>query len=218
MVAPTIHVVAGVLFDPSGRVLVARRPSGSHLAGPVGVSRRKARAGRIARGRTRARARRGASGSASSRRAPSSAWSTPIPIAMSCSTYGVSSRTPASRTGARASPSSGATSGASMRRTSRPPTHPCSRPCGGSGPAGTADGVPQASPIHGLVRGSVKHGGRGRRAQRFRQSGSALQVLDLPLDVLPLLGIFGRRLHLRDHRPLPARARCSTPATPADRR
>ena len=33
MVAPTIHVVAGVLFDPSGRVLVARRPSGSHLGG-----------------------------------------------------------------------------------------------------------------------------------------------------------------------------------------
>ena len=33
MVVPTIHVVAGVLFDPFGRVLVARRPSGSHLAG-----------------------------------------------------------------------------------------------------------------------------------------------------------------------------------------
>ena len=29
----TIHVVAGVLFDASGRVLVARRPRGTHLAG-----------------------------------------------------------------------------------------------------------------------------------------------------------------------------------------
>ena len=28
-----IHVVAGVLSDAAGRVLVARRPSGSHLAG-----------------------------------------------------------------------------------------------------------------------------------------------------------------------------------------
>ena len=33
MPAPRIHVVAGVLFDPSGRVLVAQRPSGAHLAG-----------------------------------------------------------------------------------------------------------------------------------------------------------------------------------------
>ena len=33
MAVPTIHVVAGVLFDHSGRVLVARRPGGSHLAG-----------------------------------------------------------------------------------------------------------------------------------------------------------------------------------------
>ena len=33
MVVPAIHVVAGVLFDPSGRVLVARRPSGKHLEG-----------------------------------------------------------------------------------------------------------------------------------------------------------------------------------------
>ena len=33
MPAPRIHVVAGVLFNPSGRVLVARRPSGAHLAG-----------------------------------------------------------------------------------------------------------------------------------------------------------------------------------------
>lgn len=30
---PRIHVVAGVLFDASGRVLVARRPEGGHLAG-----------------------------------------------------------------------------------------------------------------------------------------------------------------------------------------
>ena len=29
----TVHVVAGVLFDASGRVLVARRPGGTHLAG-----------------------------------------------------------------------------------------------------------------------------------------------------------------------------------------
>ena len=33
MPAPRIHVVAGVLFDASGRVLVARRPEGTHLAG-----------------------------------------------------------------------------------------------------------------------------------------------------------------------------------------
>ncbi len=33
MAAPRIHVVAGVLFDTSGRVLVARRPEGTHLAG-----------------------------------------------------------------------------------------------------------------------------------------------------------------------------------------
>ena len=33
MPAPRIHVVAGVLFDASGRVLVARRPGGTHLAG-----------------------------------------------------------------------------------------------------------------------------------------------------------------------------------------
>ena len=33
MSAPRIHVVAGVLFDASGRVLVARRPGGTHLAG-----------------------------------------------------------------------------------------------------------------------------------------------------------------------------------------
>ena len=33
MPAPRIHVVAGVLFDASGRVLVAQRPEGTHLAG-----------------------------------------------------------------------------------------------------------------------------------------------------------------------------------------
>ena len=33
MPAPRIHVVAGVLFDAEGRVLVARRPRGTHLAG-----------------------------------------------------------------------------------------------------------------------------------------------------------------------------------------
>ena len=33
MPAPRIHVVAGVLSDASGRVLVARRPEGAHLAG-----------------------------------------------------------------------------------------------------------------------------------------------------------------------------------------
>jgi len=33
VVVPTIHVVAGVLLDPSDRVLVARRPPGTHLAG-----------------------------------------------------------------------------------------------------------------------------------------------------------------------------------------
>ena len=33
MPAPRIHVVAGVLFDPCGRVLVARRPRGKHLGG-----------------------------------------------------------------------------------------------------------------------------------------------------------------------------------------
>ena len=31
--APRIHVVAGVLFDASGRVLVAQRPRGTHLEG-----------------------------------------------------------------------------------------------------------------------------------------------------------------------------------------
>ena len=33
MSAPRIHVVAGVLFDPCGCVLVARRPRGKHLGG-----------------------------------------------------------------------------------------------------------------------------------------------------------------------------------------
>ena len=33
MPAPRIHVVAGVLSDATGRVLVARRPGGAHLAG-----------------------------------------------------------------------------------------------------------------------------------------------------------------------------------------
>ena len=33
MPAPRIHVVAGALLDASGRVLVARRPGGAHLAG-----------------------------------------------------------------------------------------------------------------------------------------------------------------------------------------
>ena len=33
MPAPRIHVVAGALLDASGRVLVARRPGGTHLAG-----------------------------------------------------------------------------------------------------------------------------------------------------------------------------------------
>ncbi len=33
MPAPRIHVVAGVLFDASGRVLVAQRPRGRHLEG-----------------------------------------------------------------------------------------------------------------------------------------------------------------------------------------
>lgn len=31
--APPIHVVAGILRDPNGRVLVAQRPAGKHLAG-----------------------------------------------------------------------------------------------------------------------------------------------------------------------------------------
>lgn len=30
---PTIHVVAGALFDSSGRVLIAQRPAGKHMAG-----------------------------------------------------------------------------------------------------------------------------------------------------------------------------------------
>lgn len=30
---PTIRVVAGALFDPDGRVLIARRPVGKHMAG-----------------------------------------------------------------------------------------------------------------------------------------------------------------------------------------
>lgn len=33
MGSPAIHVVAGVLSDADGRVLIAQRPSGSHLAG-----------------------------------------------------------------------------------------------------------------------------------------------------------------------------------------
>ena len=33
MSGPRIHVVAGVLFDASGRVLIAQRPGGTHLAG-----------------------------------------------------------------------------------------------------------------------------------------------------------------------------------------
>ena len=33
MPAPRIHVVAGALFDASGRVLVAQRPRGTHLEG-----------------------------------------------------------------------------------------------------------------------------------------------------------------------------------------
>lgn len=30
---PTIHVVAGALFDSQGRVLIAQRPPGKHMAG-----------------------------------------------------------------------------------------------------------------------------------------------------------------------------------------
>ena len=30
---PTIRVVAGALFDPRGRVLIAQRPAGKHMAG-----------------------------------------------------------------------------------------------------------------------------------------------------------------------------------------
>ncbi len=33
MSAPTYHVVAGALFDAAGRVLIAQRPQGKHLAG-----------------------------------------------------------------------------------------------------------------------------------------------------------------------------------------
>ena len=33
MSGPTIEVVAGALFDPSGRVLIAQRPAGKALAG-----------------------------------------------------------------------------------------------------------------------------------------------------------------------------------------
>lgn len=31
--APAIHVLAGALFDPQGRVLIAQRPAGKHMAG-----------------------------------------------------------------------------------------------------------------------------------------------------------------------------------------
>ena len=30
---PAIHVLAGALFDPAGRVLIAQRPAGKHMAG-----------------------------------------------------------------------------------------------------------------------------------------------------------------------------------------
>ena len=33
MTAPPIHVVAGALFDAAGRVLIAQRPPGKHMAG-----------------------------------------------------------------------------------------------------------------------------------------------------------------------------------------
>lgn len=33
MSAPFIHVVAGALFDSAGRVLIAQRPAGKHMAG-----------------------------------------------------------------------------------------------------------------------------------------------------------------------------------------
>lgn len=33
MTRPTIHVVAGALFDSTGRVLIAQRPAGKHMAG-----------------------------------------------------------------------------------------------------------------------------------------------------------------------------------------
>jgi 8-oxo-dGTP diphosphatase len=32
-VAPSVHVVAGALFDSAGRVLIAQRPAGKHMAG-----------------------------------------------------------------------------------------------------------------------------------------------------------------------------------------
>lgn len=31
--APSVHVVAGALFDSAGRVLIAQRPAGKHMAG-----------------------------------------------------------------------------------------------------------------------------------------------------------------------------------------
>ena len=49
-------VVLAAVVERDGRFLVTRRLTGTHLAGPVGVSRRQMRAGGNARGLPRARA------------------------------------------------------------------------------------------------------------------------------------------------------------------
>ena len=49
---PLIHVVAGALFDAQGRVLIAQRPAGKHMAGgwefPGGKRRARRGAARYA--------------------------------------------------------------------------------------------------------------------------------------------------------------------------